>query len=228
MITDRSLQGGNKRGMKDRDTVMRYLAMLSSIPMEPAQVSTKFPLVSKVEGKANYWSFKKGSSSQWPAMTLDAALGILLVENNLKEQMPLSVANSIAPLVGQARATLDTLDKSGYKKVLVNCLRVIPKGFVLQKPEIAPDVLNKILESLAKKRQLMIELNGKDATINPLGLVVRGTVLYLVCTFDGYTECRMPAVHRIKQANVLLSTELPPINSAVLDHKKARICGLFY
>jgi len=232
-MVDKKVVSKNDSSKKDRDTAMRYIAMVSSIPMEPSSVSVRniqeklatagydisertvqrdlvklsgtaqFPLVNTTENRTNFWSFRKGTTSQWPAMSLDMALGILLVENNLKENMPASIAASIDPLVGQARATLNMLDKGGYKKVMADSLRVLPKGFILQKPEIIPEVLNKIIESLAKKRQLLIEWKGDEARINPLGLVLRGSVLYLVCTFEGSTGTRTPAVHRIKSANML-------------------------
>jgi len=156
------------------------------------------------EGRSYFWSFIKGSSSQWPAMNLDAALGVLLVENNLREQLPVNIAESLEPLVGQARATLETLDKKGYKKVLTKSLRVIPKGLQLQKAEIAPGVLGRIFDALVRKCQLEIIFRGKPSIVNPLGLVVKGAVTYLVCTFDGFEvdAYRTPAVNRISDANV--------------------------
>lgn len=217
---------------EDRDTALRYLAMLACIPMQPAQVSTKFihekltdqgylvdvrtiqrnladlstkfPLVCTEQGKSYLWSFKKGTTSQWPALNMDAALGVLLVENNLREQLPSGVVQSLEPLVGQARATLDALDKSGFKKVMDKHLRIVPRHLQLQKAEINPEVINRVMESLQRKRQLEITFRGNEYVVNPLGIVVRGAVSYLVCTFDGHEvdEYRTPALHRITSANV--------------------------
>ena len=222
-----------KKEKKDRDTALRLIAMLSHIPIEPRSVtvatiqqrlkesgydihvrgiqrdlhmlSGKFPLIAtQGEGNSLLWSFIKGTSNQWPAMDVDAALGLVLAHNNLKEQLPSTVLQSLEPVVGQAQSTIDTLDKSGYKKVMTKHLRILPRHLQLQKAEIKPEVLSRVFDSLLRKRQLEIEFRGRRSVVNPLGLVVRGAVTYLVCTFDGYgaEDYRTPALHRITQADV--------------------------
>ena len=42
-----------------------------------------------------------------------------------------------------------------------------------------------------------------ESEINPLGLVVRGNLVYLVCTFRDYEDVRQIPIHRIRDAKLL-------------------------
>jgi predicted DNA-binding transcriptional regulator YafY len=223
-----------------RDTAIRYISMLSHIPMEPNDISTaeletrlegenfvvdrrtiqrdlerlseRFPLTNRPgHGRELRWFFRKGTANQWPAMNTDTALTLLLAEQNLKPLIPKQAANSLATLVNQAKETLKVQDKSGSKKTWAESVRIVPKGFALQPAEIAPDVMTQVFEALGKHRQLMLtSKSGKNSLVNPLGLVMRGPMLYLVCNYHGFDDIRITALHMISKATVELTALVTP------------------
>lgn len=223
-----------------RDTAIRYISMLSHIPVEPAYItaaelrrrldqedfvvdtrtiqrdlerlSFKFPLDNAPgHGRELRWFFRKGTASQWPAMSTDTALTLLLAEQNLKPLIPRQAMSSIESLVNQARETLKVQDKSGSRRTWAESVRVVPRGFTLQTPDIARDVMTAVFEAMGKHRQLKITTkSGKESVVNPLGLVMRGTTLYLICTYYTYTDIRMTVLHRIQSASVELTDLITP------------------
>lgn len=225
---------------KDRDTAIRYISMLSEIPMEPNDIScselhdrlgsmgydvtvrtvqrdlerlsARFNLDSRPgEGRELRWFFTRGIQNQWPAMSTDTALTLLLAEQNLKPLIPPAALDSMAALVNQARETLKVLDRSRTRKTWADSVRVVPKGFALQPAEIPPGVMTNVFNAMGKGRQLRItNRQGKESVINPLGLVMRGPMLYLIATYFTYTDVRITALNRISRAEVEMSERIIP------------------
>jgi predicted DNA-binding transcriptional regulator YafY len=225
-----------------RDTAVRYIAMLSHIPLAPrhisaaelqrklddegyavdvrtiqrdlSRLSSHFRLDSmQGRGRELRWYFDKGTANQWPAMNTDTALTLLMAEQNLRPLIPKQASDSLAALVNQARETLKTQDKSGRKKTWADSVRLVPRGFVLQPAEIAPEVMSNIFDALGRNRQLCItNRSGKESTVNPLGLVMRGTMLYLVSTYYSYSDIRITALHRLRSATVAMTDRIVPKN----------------
>lgn len=215
-----------------RDTAIRYIAMLSLIPVEPRDIgttelrslldtqgfivnprtiqrdlnllSTRFPLDTK-PGIRNEmrWFFRKGSPSHWPAMSADTALAIRLSEGVLGRILPQQVLAGFDAVMQQARYTLEVQDKRGARKVWANSVRMVPKGFTVKPPKIAPDIMSHVYEAISRQRQLSITKNDKQSVINPLGIVMRGLVVYLLCSYEGYGDIRLVALHRLARAEVL-------------------------
>lgn len=223
-----------------RDTAIRYISMLSYIPMEPNDISTaelesrlegenfvvdrrtiqrdleklseKFPLRNRQgTGRELRWFFQKGAANQWPAMNTDTALTLIMAEHNLKPLIPKQALNSLASLVNQAKETLKVQDRNGSKKTWSEAVRIAPKGFVLQPTEIPPDVMTNIFDAMCKHRQLRITNKaGKESVINPLGLVMRGPMLYLVSNYHGYDDIRITSLHRITTATIEMTDLVTP------------------
>lgn len=84
-----------------------------------------------------------------------------------------------------------------------NKIRVVHPTQSLIPPKIDSKVQYAVYEALLRNRQLSIVYRKRGAAeseeqvVNPLGLVQRGPVLYLVCTRTGSDEVRLRALHRI-------------------------------
>jgi predicted DNA-binding transcriptional regulator YafY len=141
---------------------------------------------------------------------VDTALTLLLAEQNLKPLLPQQVLGSFASIVNQAHVTLDLQDRTGNRQIWADSVRIVPKGFVLQQPEITSGVMETVYNAMGKQRQLQITKDGKESVINPLGLVMRGPVIYLVCNYHGYDNIRITALHRIESATVQMTDLVIP------------------
>lgn len=222
-----------------RDTAIRYLNMLSLIPLEPRHIGTR-ELTSKLAerghpvdtrtvqrdlqnlsrlfklgllpgtGREQRWYFCKGSPAHWPAMDLDTALAVTLAEQDLHRLLPQQIMQSFDCVVQQAKSTLNAQDAAGKRSTWANNIRIVPSAFAPQVRELAPDVLTVVYDALGLRRQLHITRDGKTSVVNPLGLVMRGSVLYLVSTYEGYQDIRITALHRIQHAERLPGNAVIP------------------
>ena len=138
MATDKEAQA--------RDTALRYIAMLSHIPLAPrhisvtelqskldeegyavdvrtiqrdlSRLSTHFRLDStQGRGRELRWFFNKGTANQWPAMNTDTALTLLMAEQNLRPLIPKQATDSLTALVNQARNTQSARQKWTQKNL---------------------------------------------------------------------------------------------------------------
>jgi predicted DNA-binding transcriptional regulator YafY len=188
-----------------------YVVNARTIQRDLNLLSTKFPLDAK-PGLRNEmrWFFRKGSPSHWPAMSADTALAIRLSEGVLGRILPQQVLSGFDAVMQQARYTLEVQDKLGGRKVWANSVRMVPKGFAVKPPDIAPDIMSSVYEAISRQRQLSIVKNDKQSVINPLGIVMRGLVVYLVCSYEKYGDIRLTALHRLSKADVLTSKRVIP------------------
>ena len=73
-----------------------------------------------------------------------------------------------------------------------------------------------IQEGLLLNQQCQISYRRKDESepesypINPLGLVQRGKLMYLVCTIKTYQDLRILALHRVQAAELLDAKAIKP------------------
>jgi predicted DNA-binding transcriptional regulator YafY len=86
---------------------------------------------------------------------------------------------------------------------------VIHRGPPLQLPEIDEAILDAVTRGLLEGRRLDVAYRSREkgdllrCELNPLGLVFKGGVAYLVCTFWDYTDIRQIVLHRLQRAEVL-------------------------
>jgi predicted DNA-binding transcriptional regulator YafY len=84
-------------------------------------------------------------------------------------------------------------------------VRVISTTVPVLPPKLAEGVFETVSEALLHNRMLNIVYRNaqgetKDKRIKPLGLAQAEARLFLVCLFDGYTDTRNLALHRILSA----------------------------
>ncbi|MDA8192088.1 MAG: WYL domain-containing protein, partial [Gammaproteobacteria bacterium] len=98
---------------------------------------------------------------------------------------------------------------------------VVSPTQMLRVPPIAPEVQRTLYEALLTDHQVQIRYlkPGEKSPItyeavHPLGLVQRGAVLYLVCTFFGYTDPFLLVLHRMKTVTAL---EVPVVRPPDFD-----------
>lgn len=176
-----------------------------------------FPLIYDHENSPpNRWKWEQGAVLGFPALTLAEAMSMRLVEDLLRPLLPVAVRESLKPYFQQARNKLEVLAESNHKARWVDKVRHVPPTLLLLPPNIPGGILETVQEALLIDRQLEVVYQSRDAeealslTLHPLGLVQRGPVTYLVATAFDYTDARIYAVHRIREANKLNEPVLRP------------------
>lgn len=183
-------------------TVERDLQSLSRI----------FPLIVDERSKPFGWSWdKEAPAFDLPGISSSESLTLLMAREYLRSVMPSSVQNQLAPYFRQAEQKLDALAEHSSLASWLDKVRIIPPTQPLLVPVIDESVEATLQEALLLDRQCLISYQRKDADkpdeypINPLGLVQRGALLYLICTIKTYADPRILVLHRVRSAELLSS-----------------------
>jgi predicted DNA-binding transcriptional regulator YafY len=184
---------------------------LRTIQRDLNKLSEVLPLVSD-NAKPQGWSWQAHVKPlDMPALDLQTALTFSLVQSHLQSLLPSATLDYLAPWFNTAHGVLDKFG-NGLAK-WPDKIRVLPRGIPQQAPSIEPATQDAVYQAVLQERQLEIvyQRNSGNLTkqpppkahiVNPLALVVRDKVIYLVSTFDGFTDVRQLALHRIQSAKV--------------------------
>ncbi len=181
-------------------TIQRDLVRLSGI----------YPLVCTEDSKPYGWSWMKDADVlDIPGMDSLMALAFWMAGKHLERVLPKATLAQLAPHLKVADRVLDSLNTEYGAPSWRNKVRVIPRGPKLKSPEIREDVRDAIHEALLLNRRAWVRYmprsaeGEKEYEINPLGLVLKDGVLYLVCSMWDYPDIRLLVLHRMQEARIL-------------------------
>ena len=173
-------------------------------------LSSVFPLLSDDRERPFGWSWQRDAPTfDLPGLAVPEALTMVLVKQFLKNYLPPAVLDHMEPYFKSAEKTLNGLSNdvdTPIAKNWPNKVRSLTPTQPLIPPTIDPAVQTSVYEALAHERQLQIDYRRRGDTkatsyvINPLGLIHRGPVLYIACTYLGYSDIRLIVLHRIMRA----------------------------
>lgn len=179
---------------------------IRSIERDLHKLSRKFSLVTD-DAKPAGWSWsERDMALSFPPMSNEAALIYELLSRYLKPVVPASMLAAMEPEFAQARRALNQLSESPVAR-WNRCIAVLPFGQQLIPPQVKPEVMSVVNDALLRSKQFEAHywaMGGKQAkslVVNPLGLVYREGVFYLVATAWDYTDPRHFALHRMTKAS---------------------------
>lgn len=195
-------------------TIQRDLNTLSSI----------FPLTVDEREKPFGWSWAKSARvMDIPGITPPAALAFRLAESHLADLLPPSVLDYLEPHFQRAREVLKTTSLGGFK-AWSDKVHVIPRGLRLKPAKVEADVQHVVYEALLARQRfstLYLPRDGEQAVeyeVNPLALVLRQGVTYLVATLWDYDDVKHLALHRMQSATPLDHKARQPGNFRIDDY----------
>ena len=150
-----------------------------------------------------------------PAITLTEAFSLKIVESTLKPLVPRSMQETLNVYFKEADNKLKLQSKNKKHANWVDKVRNVSPALSLLQPKIDDAVLDTVQAALLKDKQVEVKYQsmGSDHAstqlFNPLAMVQRGRVTYLVATMNSYSDIRLYAVHRIqgatqKECNVIV------------------------
>ena len=187
----------------NRRTVQRDLQYLSAT----------FPLTVDDRHKPYGWSWMKDAAPfDVPGLDLHAALAFRMASDHLDRLLPAATRERLEPHFEAAREKLDALE-GNVLRTWPDKVATIASGPSRQPPVILPEVLEAVQEGLFLERRLKIDYckrggdpcKPKRYRVNPLGLVYRDAVAYLVCALWNYEDVVQLAIHRMTE--VIVSDE---------------------
>ena len=188
---------------------------LRTIQRDLIKLSVVLPLLAD-NAKPQGWSWRADAQTlDLPALDPQAALTFKLVESYMGQLLPASTLDYLQPWFRTASGVLD--QHGNGLAHWPDKIRVLPRGMMRKVPDIKPEVAEALYQAVLQERQLQITYPSKSEdveapshTIHPLAIVVRDRVVYLICIFDGFTDPRQLAMHRILSAKVLEESALRP------------------
>jgi len=150
---------------------------------------------------------KDAKGAALPILSEQESLLLALSEEYLRNILPVSLMKSMDGLFNQARYDLNTKEESHKNREWLDKVRVIRETVPLIAAPIDPQVFEAVSEALYNNKMLNLEyknVKGKVSNVDvmPLGLAQQGPNLYLVCRYDGFSNERTLALHRIHAAKV--------------------------
>lgn len=168
------------------------------------------------ESKPQGWCWRQGTGQfEVPSMDAHAALTFNLVEQYMQNLLPRSTLSHMSPWFDAAQGVASSQASSVTK--WRDKLRVVPHTFNKVPAPIDAGIQATIYNGLLNEKQIEVAYRAitsdkevKTYPVHPLGLVVMGQVVYLVCTVKNYQDPRFLAVHRIDSARLLDSEVVEP------------------
>lgn len=153
------------------------------------------------------WYWLEGARMDFSSIELTDAVSLSLAEQLLKQMLPAPLLAALQPKFEQARKKLAALDGHPMAK-LTQKVRYIPTSLDLRPPSLRNSMMSMIQEALIHEKQIAVRYarfndRPKDLRLNPLSLIQRGTVPYLIATAEPYTEPRIFAIHRFEKVEAL-------------------------
>lgn len=181
-------------------------------------LSGAFPLACNDNSIPYGWKWMEGRSVELPGMTVAEALSMKLVEDTLQPLLPKSVLASLEGNFNQAQQKLASLDAENPNAQWASKVRNVQATLPLLAPQVDPVVLEIAQEALLLNKQLEADYQSmNDSTpvariLNPLGLVNRGPVTYLVASRRDKADIHLYAMHRFSRAIQLNVDVIRPDN----------------
>lgn len=193
--------------LRGRLEVAGYPIDLRSVQRDLVALSHAWPLVAD-DGNPRGWSWQADAAMlSLPTLDPQAALTFKLVEDYLRPLLPASTLACLEPWFRTATGILEA-NANGLAHWR-DKVRAMPSGQPLATPEIDAEVQGALYQALLEERRAAIAYQprataeSREYVVNPLALVVRDRVIYLVCTMWDYEDIRHLVLHRVRAARML-------------------------
>ncbi len=203
---------------------------IRTIQRDLNQIASRFPIESNKETPQG-WRWQEDAPIQsLPHMNSSQAVTFMMVEDHLKHLLPPSLLDEMRPWFDLARRSLSS--EHNNVRQWINRVRIVPATQPLIPPTVDAAAQQSIYEALLQDRQLRVTYQarahqGEDTvyTLNPLALVQRGAIIYLICTRHDRADVRQFALHRFSHATVLDSRSMHPVDFNIDDYLASGALG---
>lgn len=187
-------------------------------------LSNAFPLICDMADGVQHWRWMDSKKNVLPGMTVAEAMMLEIVQGTLKTMLPAALFESLDRRFSQARLKMQTLGDSNNNSVLADKIAVVSPSLPLTPPEVNVSFYEAVQQALTTGKQLsavytpMHDQQQKTYTLNPLGLVQRGHVSYLVASVADYTDVLLFALHRFTELTLSTNKAKSPPNFVLADY----------
>lgn len=189
-----------------------YSVSLRTVQRDLMALSEIYTLEVNDKNPRDYgWRWKKGARINIHEMGTPEALALNMAKLHLAPLLPKTTFEVLEPLFEVAEIRLTEQYKLNNKKSKnwINKIRMVQPAQSFIAPSVNADLQEKIYQSLMNDKRIYVSYQSIDSAefkqyeLNPLGLIVRGTVYYLVATAKEYTQVTLYALHRFLMVEIL-------------------------
>jgi len=186
-----------------------YKVSKRTVKRDLQDLSSLFPLQCNDRGTPWGWPWLPGAALELPGLSLAEALSLAMVEDVLPVLLPRHLYKGLEPRFQQARNKLESLAETNASARWLNKVASVRPELSLRPPAIAAEVLENIQLALLEERQLRCHYYSahtdkeRELTLNPLALVQRGLVTYLIATAPPYDDPRQYVLQRFRSVELL-------------------------
>ncbi|WP_218573451.1 helix-turn-helix transcriptional regulator [Rheinheimera lutimaris] len=179
-------------------------------------LSLLFPLQCNDKSMPFGWYWMRDASLDIPGISLAEALSLTLVEAQMRQLLPAPLLSSLNARFSQAHNTLQSLQAGNASARWPDKVASVSADMHLLAPKIDSDILQQVQQALLDDKQLEVSYHAlhqsavKAYRLNPLALVQRGQISYLIASAEPYTDPLRFAVHRFVQVEVTDSAAVTP------------------
>lgn len=206
------------RGFKvSKRQVLRDLEVLSGI----------FPLLCNDKGQPYGWRWGDGAACDIPGITTAEALSLVLAEEAIRPFLPPALAKVMQPQFDLAKLKLQALGTEHPLNRWQDKIASVPPTMPLLPPNIDPEVLSRIQDAILLEKQVEVDYQRlttektEPILLHPLGLILRGNIMYLIATAYDYDDVRLYALHRMRQVMLREEAINPPTDFVLSDYLEA-------
>lgn len=180
-----------------------------SIERDLIELSLIFPLERNDRSIPYGWYWAANACVELRGLSVSEALSLALVEEAVRPLLPGSMLKGLDARFSHARQKLETLSAENKAARWLDKVASVRPDMNMQAPEVSDSILETVQKALLEEHQLQCQYYSAhsdrtvELTLNPLALIQRGQVAYLIATAQPFTDVRQFAVHRFRQASLL-------------------------
>lgn len=193
--------------LKNRLAAAGFETSLRTIQRDLIKLSATLPLLAD-DSKPQGWSWEANAPQlDLPTLGPQAALVFHLAERYLQPLLPASTLDFLSPWFRTASGVLD--NQGNGLSVWRDKVRVLAPRLPMQPPVVNSDIQSIVTQGMLLNRRIAVSYRArgtkedKEYEVNPLGLVLRDQVIYLVCTLREYQDVRQLVLNRMLSAQLL-------------------------
>ena len=204
--------GATARVLQERLAEAGFPTTKRTVERDLENLATVFAIRKNDKSVPFGFSWAPPSSFQASAVSVLDALTLTLAQEMLKPLIPAYMLGALKPRFEQASSKLSALARQSPASSWPQKVASVPAYLPLVKPQIDAACLACVQEALIENRQLTCSYYSAHSdqrnqlVLNPLGLVQRGDITYLIATAAPYEDVRQFALHRMCEVAV---TETP-------------------
>ena len=170
------------------------------------RLSNHFPISYETRGRTNRWFWTHPHAlTQIPSMSAPTAFALRLAADYLRPIMPPSALGLLEAYFNHADSVLEGTALGRWTDKAAS----ITRGPILTPPEVPAGVQEAVYAALMENRKVNVAYRAKlrsrakRIVLNPLGIVVRAGIVYLVATAWDYPDVRHYVLHRMSKPDLL-------------------------